>query len=182
VFPAGASLPNASNLNFSAGQNVPNMVTVKTSATGLSIYNGSAGTANVLADIAGYYWVGSGTATATGTFTPITPTRILDTRTSGKVQASSAISELVRGVATVPRAASAVVLNVTSTDTTSAGYIAAFPSDSSAPTASNINLVPGRTIANQVIVPIGADGRVVLLNQSGGTTDLLADVAGYFTS
>ena len=180
VFPAGAAPPNASNLNFTAGQTVPNMVTVMTSASGLSIYNGSAGRANVLADIAGYYLAGNGTAT--GTFTPTAPTRILDTRTSGKVPATSAISVLVRGAATVPSYASAVVLNVTATDATSVGYIAAFPSDTSAPTASNINLVPGRTIANQVIVPIGADGRVVLLNQSGGTSDLLVDVAGYFTS
>lgn len=31
-----------------------------------------------------------------------------------------------------------------------------------------------------MIVPIGADGRVVLLNQSAGTADVFADVAGYF--
>jgi hypothetical protein len=33
-----------------------------------------------------------------------------------------------------------------------------------------------------VIVPVGADGKVDLTNASPGTTDLVADVVGYFRS
>jgi hypothetical protein len=71
------------------------------------------------------------------------------------------------------------VLNVTVTRAAGAGYLTVFPSDRSTPQASNINFVAGLDVANQVIVPVGADGRVVLLNSSPGATDLIADVAGY---
>lgn len=56
LFPADASKPNASNLNFVAGQSpTPNLVTVTLSATGaVKLYN-SAGTVHLLGDIAGYY-------------------------------------------------------------------------------------------------------------------------------
>ena len=56
IFPSDATRPNASNLNFVAGQApTPNLVTVSVSATGaISIFN-SAGTVHLLADIAGYY-------------------------------------------------------------------------------------------------------------------------------
>jgi hypothetical protein len=56
VFPADAPQPLASNLNYAAGQNpVPNAVTVDLSANGrISFYN-NGGTADVVADIVGYY-------------------------------------------------------------------------------------------------------------------------------
>jgi hypothetical protein len=56
VFPADISTPNASNLNWLAGQSpTPNKVDVKLSTTGeIKLYN-HAGTVNVLADVVGYY-------------------------------------------------------------------------------------------------------------------------------
>jgi len=68
LYPADVALPNASNLNFTAGQNpTPNLVTVSLSAGGaIKIFNES-GAVNVLGDIAGYYQAdtpGLGTAGA----------------------------------------------------------------------------------------------------------------------
>ena len=77
---------------------------------------------------------------------------------------------------------SAVIINVAAVTPTKAGYLTVFPSDRSTPQASNINFVAGLDVANQVIVPIGADGKVILLSSSAGATDLIADVAGYFTT
>ena len=55
VWPAGQPRPNASNLNTTPDQNVPNLVTVALGAGGrLSFFN-AAGTINLIADIAGYY-------------------------------------------------------------------------------------------------------------------------------
>lgn len=56
VFPAGGSVPNASNLNLSKGQGaVPNAVTVAVAADGrISLYN-DAGSVNVLVDVVGYF-------------------------------------------------------------------------------------------------------------------------------
>ncbi len=56
VFPADATLPNASNLNWSAGQApTPNAVTVDLSTDGkVNVFN-ERGTVNVIIDIVGYY-------------------------------------------------------------------------------------------------------------------------------
>lgn len=175
--------PNASNLNFAPGQVVPNLATVPVDPTTgqIGILNGSTGKTDLLADIAGYY--SSGKPTATGTFVSISPNRILDTRYNvgaNKPAANSAIALQITGHAGVPPTATAVVLNVTATDTAAAGDVTAFPSDRSAPLASNINFVKGETVANLVMVPIGADGKIILNNQSVGSIDLIGDVAGYF--
>lgn len=63
VFPGGAALPSASNLNWVAGQApTPNAVTSPLSATGtLSIYNNS-GTVHVVVDVVGYYESSAGGA------------------------------------------------------------------------------------------------------------------------
>ncbi len=80
VYPAGAARPTASNLNWAAGDTIPNLVTVKIGTAGqVSVFNLS-GNAHVIADIAGYYvpgndkWVAldvfstNGTATVTDGF------------------------------------------------------------------------------------------------------------------
>lgn len=55
AFPTGTARPRASNLNFTAGQTVANLVAVRLGTAGkASLYNGSGGTLHVLADIAGY--------------------------------------------------------------------------------------------------------------------------------
>ncbi len=59
AYPDGTTRPLASNLNFSAGQTVPNLVTVPLSSTGaIDLYNAS-GTVNALVDVDGYYGPGS---------------------------------------------------------------------------------------------------------------------------
>jgi hypothetical protein len=55
IYPEGASRPLASNLNWVAGQTIPNLVTVKLgSGGGITIYN-HAGTVDVVLDLAGFY-------------------------------------------------------------------------------------------------------------------------------
>jgi hypothetical protein len=59
VFPAGTPLPTASNLNWSAGATIPNLVTVKLGTGGkVNVYNFT-GTTHVIADVAGYYVPGN---------------------------------------------------------------------------------------------------------------------------
>jgi len=75
VWPAGQPRPNASNLNFTPGQTVPNMVIVPVGAGGqISIVNES-GTADVLVDVLGWFPVGA-------SFTGLAPARLLDSRTT----------------------------------------------------------------------------------------------------
>ena len=55
VWPSGTSRQVTSNLNFQAGQNIPNLVVVPVGADGkIQLYNGSPGTVQLVADVTGY--------------------------------------------------------------------------------------------------------------------------------
>jgi len=59
AWPSGLAQPNASNLNFSAGQTIPNTVIVPIGVGGkINLYNGSGGTIELLADVSGYFLAG----------------------------------------------------------------------------------------------------------------------------
>ena len=187
VFPDGATRPTASNLNFVAGQTVPNLVVVPVGANGkVALYNGSGGSTDVLADVAGYYL--SGTPAEPGAFVSVGPVRVLDTRKGtgvpvARVAAKATLHLPVLGQGGVPASGvAAVVLNVTVAAPSGAGFLTVFPDGATRPTASNLNFVAGQTVPNLVVVPVGANGKVALYNGSGGSTDVLADVAGYYLS
>ncbi len=79
VFPDGVARPTASNLNFVRGETVPNLVVVPVGADGrIALFNGSAGSVQLIGDIAGYYL--SGLPGSAGAFGPLGPVRVLDTR------------------------------------------------------------------------------------------------------
>jgi PKD domain len=182
VYPHGQARPTASNINFVAGKTIAGLVIVPVVDGKVSLYNGSAGTVHMIADLAGYY--GSGTG---ATYTPDGPVRSLDTRskvgvsTSTPVAANGTVVLQVAGVHGVPATGvTAVVMNVTATGPTTTGYVTVYPHGQARPTASNINFVAGTTIANLVVVPV-VDGKVSFYNGSAGTVHMIADLAGYFT-
>ncbi|KOX28187.1 hypothetical protein ADK67_12170 [Saccharothrix sp. NRRL B-16348] len=120
-----------------------------------------------------------------GTYYPLAPHRVLDTRAGQgappvKVGAGQAIRLQVTGQGGVPAAASTVVLNVTVTEPGSAGHISIYPTDVARPTVSSLNYTPGWTGANSVTVKVGADGAVNLYNH-GAPVHLIADINGYYS-
>ncbi|MEW2588363.1 PKD domain-containing protein [Streptomyces virginiae] len=119
-------------------------------------------------------------------FTPHAPLRLLDTRNGtgvakGKIPANWYTSVKITGQGTIPDNVTAVVLNLTATNTTDSGHIIASGSGRPRPETSSLNYGPGQTVANLVIMPVGSDGRVNLDNVGWGSVDLIADVTGYFT-
>ena len=177
--------PTASNLNFIATQTVPNLVIAPVGDDGkVDFYNGSAGTVQIIADVAGYYL--AGTPVGAGTFGSVAPSRLLDTRIgtgapAAPLAAGGVLSLQVAGLGGVPATGvSSVVLNVTITAPSSYGYLTAYGDGESRPTASNLNFIAGQTVPNLVIAPVGADGKVDLYNGSAGTVQVIADVAGYY--
>ena len=184
AYPDGTSLPTASNLNFVAGQTVPNLVTVKVGSNGkVALRNTSSGTVQLVADVAGYYL--AGTPSAAGAFVSLAPARLMDSRVgngaSGPVGKSGTVRLQVTGRGGVPPSGvAAVVMNVTVTAPTRSGHITAYPDGTSLPTASNLNFVAGQTVPNLVTVKVGSNGKVALRNTSSGTVQLVADVAGYY--
>jgi hypothetical protein len=55
VYPAGAPLPTASNLNFAAGQTIANLVAVKLGDGGKATFANADGSVHIIADLVGYY-------------------------------------------------------------------------------------------------------------------------------
>ncbi|MEH1057253.1 choice-of-anchor D domain-containing protein [Micromonospora sp. CPCC 206171] len=120
-----------------------------------------------------------------GTYYPVAPYRIMDTRT-GKgapkrmVGPGGVVSLQVTGSGGVTTEASTVVLNVTVTGPTMDGFVTAYPSGLSRPTASSLNFTKGWTGANSVTVKVGADGKVKFYNHAG-STHIIVDVDGYYS-
>ncbi len=189
IYPAGSALPLASNLNFPAGATVPNRVVVKLGTGGqIAIFNGY-GSTNVVVDVNGWFTDGSNPSATGGTFTGVTPVRILDTRvgTGGfraPLGAGQSLALQVAGFGGVPTmtdqvAPTAAVVNVTVTDTTSGSYLTVYPSGSALPLASDLNWRAGATVPNLALVKLGADGKIVIYN-GYGTVDVIVDVVGWY--
>lgn len=180
AFPAGSttSAPTVSNLNFTAGQTVANLVTAQVSGGKVSFYNGSGGTVQVIADLAGLYGPGG------SGFQPQPPARVLDTR-NGTGAATSPVAPHTRVrlslAGKVPSGTTAVVLNVTATQPATSGWLAAYPDSTAVPATSSLNFTRGQTVANQVIVPLNG-GIADLYNGSGGTVHVVADLDGYYAA
>ena len=117
-----------------------------------------------------------------GSYVPVTPARIVDTRDTFSALAGGHRAEVVvAGRAGVPADASAVVLNVTAVGTTVAGHLRVWPAGSAMPNTSVVNTDPGRTQASLVTVGLGGAGSVSIYNPVG-TTHYLVDVLGYYTT
>jgi hypothetical protein len=181
VYPCGSQRPLASNLNFVAGQTVPNAVIARVGSGGAVCFFASEGV-QLIVDVTGYFPPGSA-------YVPLVPARILETRTGtptidgqfqgvGKMARDSTLELTVNGRGGVAADATAVVLNVTVTEPSIAGFATVYPCGEARPEASNLNFVAGQTVPNLVIARVGAGGKVCLYSLE--STQLIADVTGYF--
>ncbi|MEV0129160.1 choice-of-anchor D domain-containing protein [Dactylosporangium sp. NPDC050688] len=116
-----------------------------------------------------------------GTYTPLPPSRVMDTRSgTGVRKGTVGPNNVVSLQIVMPSDASAVVLNVTATEAAAGGYVTVYPTGVARPTASSLNYTKGWTGANSVTVQLGANGRVDFYN-AGGPVHLIADVYGYYS-
>jgi hypothetical protein len=172
--------PGTSNLNFRAGQTLPNLVLARVGAGGRIMVENFGGNVDVIADVVG--WVDTGTG-GDG-FTGITPERLLDTRQPGQgpIFGPNDTRPLkVTGRAGVPADATAVVLNVTQIDATTFGYMTVWPTGLGRPNTSNLNGAPGRIRPNLVVSKVGEDGQVNIFNYDGND-HVAVDIVGYFSA
>jgi len=133
----------------------------------------------------------------------ITPERILDTRAdatnaySGIAEADTplgadstktvpiwgdTVTALNSGPSTIPDSATAVAVDVTLTEESANGDLVVYPDGSQRPLTSATNYATGTNITGYQVVPIGPDGKIALYNSSTGTTHMLVDITGYFTT
>ncbi len=126
----------------------------------------------------------------TATFRPLSPFRILETRSGqpgpgpiqgkGIVNPGGQIDVQITGQGGIPdTGVYAVVLNLTLAQAIDRGFVTAFPFGTARPNASNVNVTgAGQTAPNKVIVPVSQDGKISIFTRGGG--HLIADVFGYF--
>jgi hypothetical protein len=193
VWPSGTTKPNVSSINFVAGTNRANLVTVPVGANGkISIWN-PAGTVQVIADVMGYYNSDAAT-TAGGFYQYAASERKLDTRKSGgplapgqKVSVPVDLSDpfIVDANAHI----SALAVNITAVNPTARGFLTAWDGVGAAPGTSNLNFSAGTVTPNMAIVPVGkcvACGTstglpsISVVNGSTGTVNVLVDIVGYY--
>lgn len=189
VYPTGLTRPLASNLNFVAGQTVPNRVMVGVGTHGMvTIYN-PLGSTNVVADVNGWF-TDSSIGGKGSWFIPVTPARILDSRVgiggySVPWGANTGHPVTVAGqggvpLMTDPNPPTAVVANVTVTDTTAASNLTGWPDGTALPLASDLNWSPGLTVPNLAVIQVGSNGNVDMYN-AFGCVDVIMDVVGWYS-
>jgi len=137
----------------------------------------------LVADVFGYF--ATQALTDSGLFHPLTPSRLLDTRVGNNTPLGTNETRnlAVTGTGGVPASGvEAVVLNVTVSRPTGAGYVSAFPKGVAFDNmTSNVNFQPGDLASTRVIVPVGTDGSVSFYNFNG-STPLVVDVTGWFSA
>jgi hypothetical protein len=194
IFPAGATAPNASNLNFATGETVPNLVQVGLGTDGdISIFSSSA--TDLLVDVEGYS--ASTIPAGSGLYNPLSSSiRLCDTRAmssftapnqcngsgtaAGTLPAGGTQDVQVTNGTTIPSGATAAVLNVTVVNPAASGFVTVYPQGGDQPNASNVNYATGQTTSNRVIVPLSANGGVT--TSSSAATDLIIDISGYYSA
>ncbi|MEM9038650.1 MAG: heparinase II/III family protein [Actinomycetota bacterium] len=180
LFPCDEGRPNASTINFVAGQNVANASVVALSGRGtVCLYTSE--WAHFALDTTGYL-------PGVSAVEPITPARVLDTRSGGSTvdgrsegigfrRAGNVVEVQVAGRAGVPSNASSAMLNLTAIQPSGPGFATLYTCDGDRPNASTVNFIPGRNIANASMVGLSDDGTVCLYTSE--RSHFAIDATGY---
>lgn len=170
VYPCGVLQPDASNVNYAPGVDRANMVTARVGVGGQVCIFTSA-EVDVIVDVLGSY----GTA-GSAPFEPLVPSRVFDSRFAGTPAPGTERAIGLAGV--VAPAATAVVLNLTATNTATSGFAKVYPCGETPPDVSNVNFIAGRDVANQAVVKLGAGQAVCAVTSA--RADFIVDLLGWF--
>ena len=185
AYPAGQDPGTTSNINISfSGQTIANQVIVKPTASGVEFYSYAGG--DLLVDIMGFYTGTDAALSEDGLFVPVSPTRLLDTRSTPNplgekvaLHHNWTVEVGTANQAGIPSAgASAVALNVTMTRAQGEGFVTAYPAGTARPDSSNLNAnKAGVTAPNHAQLATGTRG---VSFYSYGGADLIVDIFGWF--
>jgi hypothetical protein len=189
LFPSNAPQPNASNLNFSDNQIVPNSFTVGLGTDGaFNIY--SHASTHFIVDVTGYY---APPGTEGLYYHPLpAPVRLFDSRpgeTACDAPGAPLANNGTRTVTahgaclggTIPSSAKAIVGNATVVNFISSGFnwITLYPFGTSQPNASNLNFTANEIVPNAFVTGLSTDGKFNIFSRA--STHFIVDVNGYFS-
>ncbi|MDT0164737.1 SpoIID/LytB domain-containing protein [Actinotalea sp. AC32] len=170
------ALPPTSTVNHMPGADVANRAVVPVVNGKITVALRGA-PAHVVVDVTG--WYAARGATTGAVFTPVQPTRLLDTRSGRPLGAGETRSLTVTG-GVVPSGATALVGTLTAVEQTApVTHARVWPAGLPLTPTSDLNSGSGRTQSNTVVVRPGTGGAVQLYNDAG-QSDLILDAVGYF--
>ena len=173
-----------------------NLIGDVTSATTFTVRGGVCTSSSCTSSAAGSYvvtgtdGVASGTAALRvigSTYHPITPVRLLDTRSGngydGKLLANTPVTFQITGRGGVPAGATAVTGILTAVSPTSSWAVYVGPDPIVKPSTSSLSFDTGETAGTGLTVRLSSAGKLsaTYLASAGNTMDLVLDVTGYFT-
>lgn len=191
VYPAGAARPNTSSLNYTTGWTGANSVTVGAGPGGhVKIYN-AGGATHVIVDILGFYLDSDdftlGGGYIGGAYHPVTPIRLADTRSGGKLPADHYFNVAASWDPSIDPHVKAFAVNITAVNPSAAGFLTAWEGVTLLPHVSNLNYTAGRTVPNMAIVPTApcddcgeAEGWPSIAVYSSAASHVLVDLVGVF--
>jgi len=178
AFPCGTALPTTSIINAKTAAIVANSAIIRLGLGALCIYTMRA--TDVLVDVSG--WI-----EPTGlSSTPVSPTRLVDTRL-GQPQASHSVQNRLGAGQLLPvdiaafagfdPTATAATVNVTAADPAGSGFVSVLPGPCATaampPATSNLNVTAGRDVAASATVALG-NGELCIF--SSVATDIVVDL------
>jgi hypothetical protein len=175
-------VPAITHVSFNATDPESNLVVSPVNRYTKSVKVFTTQSVDLIVDVLGYFsdtsgMLGAGNAVRA---IPLTGTRLYDSRTvGGPLPTGSSRDIQVRGVAGVPAAATAVVVNLTVTNATGTGYLTAHAGGTGVPGTSNLNFAVGQTKARLAIVPLDAQGRMRFTTGGTSSEHVIVDVQGY---
>jgi hypothetical protein len=189
VYADGTPKPATTNLDYEGGTTRANLVIAPVGQDGkIAIYNHSTGTVQLVGDVFGYF---TSDATAAGgtTYTPVTPTRILNTGTGlgapkQPLAGGGTLAVQVGGANGIPSGIAAVAINITAAGASANGGLENYADGTTRPVPVSNMSFGTANIAEMAIVPVGADGKIDIYSASGSgvTVNVIGDVVGYFSA
>ena len=177
IWPAGESQPLVSLMNSLDGRTKANAAIVPAGSNGaVSVFVSN--TTDVVIDINAYFdSAADSTALA---FFPLTPCRVVDTRTGNGGQLAGGVERdfPIPGTCGIPSNAQAYSFNFTAVPPAALGFLSVWPAGQHQPVVSTLNDLTGTVVANAAIVPAGSQNQTAVL--ASNATDVVIDVNGYF--
>ena len=171
AFPCGTPRPETSNVNFDYGEVRSNLALVGVGTSGkVCVYSSAA--AHLIVDL-----VGSFVQSTSWSFD--SPTRAFDTRVTSAQATRSRAGSITKVPVSEAKGSAmhtgVVAVNLTSTDSTSAGYLSIFSCNSNMPGTSSLNYQRGQVKSNLALAAVH-DGFICVYSSSD--THIIVDVLG----
>lgn len=165
AYPCGGPPPPTSSVNFAPGETRPNQVVVALGA-GDTLCVDASTPVHFIVDLQGAFASSGGLG-----LNPLPPSRLVDTRASGRLDPL---------VVVVPGGVAGAVVNLTAVGAAAPGYLVAYACDAPMPSTSNLNFIAAAATAGSAYVQVGAAGTICV--HANVPTDVVVDLQGTFTS